>query len=78
MYVDVMEGADVGMVECACGTGFTLQTRQRRRMPRQIMGQELHSHRAVQFEVLGFIHIAHSATAQELNNPETSREDFTW
>ena len=49
----------------------------RLRMLRQIMGQELQSYQAVQFEVLGFIDIAHSAAAQESNNPETSREDFT-
>ena len=38
---DLMDGADVGVVECRCGTGFPSETFQCLRVLCNILGQEL-------------------------------------
>ena len=61
---DLVDGADVGMVQGRRGPGFALEALQRRRVFFQLSGQKLQGDVPAEVEVLGFIHHAHAAAAK--------------
>ena len=69
VLADLMDGADVGMVEGGSSPGFAAEALQRLGILRQVFGEKLQSNVAAQAEVLGLIDHTHPATAQ-------LREDF--
>ena len=68
LLADVVNHADVGMVEGGGSLRFTLETRQGLRVFRYIIRQELERHEAVQAGVLGLVNHTHSAAAQLLDD----------
>src|SRR3990172_4461158 len=65
---DVVDGADVRVVECGCGTGFPLKPVQGFRITPQLVGQNLEGHVPPQAGVLRFVHDAHAAAAELLHD----------
>src|SRR6185436_18727395 len=68
LLADVVDRADVGMVERRGGPGFTLKAAQGLGITRQIAGDELERHRTVQARIFGFVHHAHPAAAELLED----------
>ena len=61
---DLIDSADIRMVQGRGGPGFTLKTLQRRSVLFQFAGQKLQRDVPAQIDVLGFVHHSHAATAQ--------------
>ena len=68
LFADVVDGADVRMVQGGCGLGFALEAGQRLRVAGHFLGQKLEGHKAVQTRVFRFVDDAHPAAAQLLDN----------
>jgi hypothetical protein len=68
LFADVVDGADIGMIQRGGGLGLALKTCQRARIARNFRREKLEGHEAVQPRVLGLINHAHSATAELLQN----------
>jgi hypothetical protein len=65
---EVVNGADVGMIERRSGLRFTLETAQRLRIAGDFVGKEFQRHEAVQARVLGFVNHTHAAAAEFFEN----------
>src|SRR5713101_5874925 len=65
---DVVNRADVGMVERGGGTSFTSETFQCLRVSGNVIRQELERHETTKLGVLGLVDDAHSATAEPLDD----------
>ena len=63
---DLVDGADVGMVQGGGGPGFAAEAFQRLRIVRHFIGQELEGDEAAEHRVLGLVHHAHAAATQLL------------
>ena len=61
---DLVDGADVGMVQGRGRLGFALETGQRLGIFGHLIGKKFEGHEAVQGCVFGFVNDAHSAAAQ--------------
>ena len=61
LLADVMNGADVRMVQRGRGTRLLLEPAEGVRIPRDGLGQELERDEPVQADVFGLVHHAHSA-----------------
>ena len=68
LLADVVDGADVGMVQGGCGACFPPKARERLRVLGQFFGKKLQGDEAVQPRVLGLIDHAHPAAAQLLDD----------
>ncbi len=68
VLADIVDGADVGMVERRGSLRFTLETRQGLRIATELVGQELQRHEAVKAGVLGLVDHTHAAAAELLND----------
>src|SRR5713101_8060566 len=66
--INFVERTDVGMVQCGCGSGLTLETLQGLRILGQLIGKELQGNVATELGILRFVHPAHSAAAQLAEN----------
>ena len=64
LLADVVNRADVGMVQRGRGLRFALKTVERLRIARDIFGQEFQRDEAVQARVLGLVDDAHAAAAE--------------
>src|ERR1022692_1356212 len=64
VLADVVNGADVGVVESGGGASFTSETFQGLRVLRNVIGQELERNETTQFGVLGLVDYAHTAAAE--------------
>ena len=64
LVADVIDGADVGMVERGRGLGFALKTGERLRIAGDIVGKKFQGDETVKANVLGFIDDSHAATAE--------------
>ena len=64
VFANLVDGADIRVVQGGGGTSFTLKTVERERIFFRFGGQELEGDTAAQVEVLGFVHNAHPSTAQ--------------
>ena len=63
LIADVMDGADVGMVQSRRGLRFSLKASQRLGFAGDVFRQELEGHEAMQADVLGLIDHTHPAPA---------------
>ena len=68
MIADLVDGADVGMVQRRGGLRLALKSFEGLRVLRDFLGQELQRDEAVQVGVLGLVHHAHSTAAQLLDD----------
>jgi hypothetical protein len=68
LLADVVDRTDVWMVERRCGPGFALKAAQGLGIARQIVGDELERHGTVKPRVFGFVHHAHPAAAELLDD----------
>ena len=66
---DVMDGADVRIVQRRDDAGFLLEALARFRIGRQRAGQDLDGHRAIQPGVTGAVDLAHAARADRRDDP---------
>jgi hypothetical protein len=64
MIANLVNGADVGMVQGGGGTRLAAETFQGLRVLRDVVGQELERDEAAQVSVLGLVHHAHPAAAE--------------
>ena len=67
--VDVVDRADVRVLERGSGPRLALEALERLRVPRDVLGKELQSDVAPQARVLGAVDDAHAAAAQLLDDP---------
>ena len=68
LLADVVDRADVRMVERRCGPGFALKAAQGLGITRQIFGDELERNGTVKPRIFGFVHHAHPAAAELLDD----------
>ena len=69
LVADVVDGADIGMVEGGRGLGLTPETLQSLAVLGHSFGQEFQSHKAIEPGVLGLVDDTHPTAAQLLDNP---------
>ena len=62
VVVNFMDGADVRVIEGRGGPGFTLEAGQRFGVFGNSVGEKLEGHKPAEFQILGLIDHAHSAT----------------
>jgi hypothetical protein len=55
LLADVVDGADIGVVQSGCGFGFTLKTGERQGIAGKIVGQKLKGDETMQANIFGFI-----------------------
>jgi hypothetical protein len=63
-FANIVNRADVGMVQGGGGLGFSLETREGLRIFRDVVWQEFQRDETVQADVLGFVHDAHASAAE--------------
>ena len=68
LLADVVDGADVGMVQRRRGLGFALKAGEGLRVAGNIFRQELQGDEAMQPRVFGFVNHAHPAAAELLDD----------
>jgi len=62
-HANVMDGADVGMVQCGRGPRLALEPLDSLRIGREGSREELQGDVPAELEILGLVHHAHAATA---------------
>jgi hypothetical protein len=68
LLTDLVNGADVGMVECGSGPGLAAETFQGLRIVGDVVRKELESDEASELGVFGLVNQAHAAAAQLLQD----------
>src|ERR1700737_2286091 len=68
LFADVMNSANVRVIQCRCGLGFALKTGECLRVTRNFFRQEFEGDEAMQPRILGLIHNAHSPATELFNN----------
>ncbi len=64
MFIDVVDGADVGVIKCRGGFGFAPEPIQGLAIFTYGLGQELKGNEATQLRAFGFVHDAHTAATE--------------
>jgi hypothetical protein len=64
LLADVVDGADIGMVEGGSGLGFALKAGEGLRIAGNFFGQKFEGHKAAKARVLGFVDNAHAAASK--------------
>ncbi len=64
VFVNVVDGADVGVIERRGGAGLALEAFECGTVPSQLFGEEFERDRAAQMGILGAINHAHAAGAR--------------
>jgi hypothetical protein len=67
-FADVMDGADVGMVQRRGSFGFAAKAAEGLRIPGEVFGEKFKSDEAVEAGILCFVDYSHSAAAQHLDH----------
>jgi len=67
-FADVVNRADVGMVQGGCGLRLSLETRERLRIVGDVVRQEFQRDKAVQAGVLSFVHHAHAPATEAFHD----------
>ncbi len=75
LFADVMNGANVRVIQCRCGLGFALKTGECLRFRGNFVRQEFEGDDAMQPRILGLVHDTHPTTAQLLDDA-TVRESL--
>ena len=68
LIVDLIDGADVGMVQGRSGLGLTLKAAQSLLVSGDLIGKEFERHKAIEFDILGLVDDPHPATAEFLED----------
>jgi hypothetical protein len=68
LVVNFVDGADVRMIQCRSSLGFALKAGEGLRIFGYVVGQELEGNKAVELDVLSFVHHTHAAAAQHLDD----------
>jgi hypothetical protein len=68
VLADLVDGADVGMIQRGGGSRLAAKTLEGVRIGGDFRGQELQRDEAAEFGVFGLIHNAHPATAELLDD----------
>ncbi len=68
LVINLVDGADIRMIQCGRSLGFALKAGECLRVFGYIVGQELESHKAIEFDILGLIDDTHPAAAQLLDD----------
>ena len=68
VFANLMDGADVGMVQGGSRARFAAETLERLRVLGDVGGEEFEGHEAAQFGVFGLIDDTHPASAEFLEN----------
>ena len=63
-FADIVNRADVGMVQGGCGLSFSLEAREGLRVFRDVVRQEFQCYETVETDILGFVHDAHATAAE--------------
>ena len=69
LLVNLMNGADVGIVQRGCGAGFALKSLESLGVLGQFVGKEFQSDIAAEAQILGLIDNTHPAATELLNDP---------
>ncbi len=69
LFANIVDGADVGMIECGGSLGLPSKSRQRLCISGHFVRQKLERDETVQPRVFGFVDHAHAAAAQFFENP---------
>ena len=69
LLADVIDGADILMVQSGRRLRFALEAGERLRVSGNFIGEELERYKTVQPCVLGLVHNTHAPTADLLDNP---------
>ena len=67
-FADVVNGANIGMVQRGSGFGFALKAFQSLRIARKIVGQKLQGDEASQAGIFGLVDHAHTAATKLFNH----------
>src|ERR1700683_873368 len=68
LFADIVDGANIGMVQSGSGLGFALEPGQRLRVAGKFVGQKLKGNETLQPRVFRFVNHAHPATTELFNN----------
>jgi hypothetical protein len=68
LVVNFVDGADVRMIQCRSSLGFALKAGEGLRIFGYVVGQELEGNKAVELDVLSFVHHTHAAAAEFLDD----------
>ena len=68
LLADVMNSADIGMIQCGSCLRLTFEARQSLRVFGHILGKKLQRHEAVQPGVFGLVHHPHAPTAESFED----------
>src|SRR5581483_6742919 len=68
MFADLVNGANVRMIQRRCRARLPPEPLQRLRICGHTLGQKFEGHEAPQFDVFGLVDHAHTATAEPLDN----------
>ena len=68
ILADLVDRADVGMVQSRSGTRLATKTLQRGGIRNHVVRQEFQRHETAKIEVLGLVHQSHTPTANQFNN----------
>jgi len=69
VLADLVDGADIGMIERGRGARFAAKAFEGLLVSRQLVWQEFKGNEAAQFRILGFIDNAHAAATKLLDDP---------
>ena len=67
-FADVVDGADVGMVESGGGFGFAAKAAERLRIFGEVVGKKFQGDEAVEAGVLSFVDDSHASAAEHLED----------
>jgi len=68
LVINLVDRADVRMIQCRGSFGFALKTGECLRVFGYVVGQELKGDEATEFNILSFVDHSHAATAQLVND----------
>ena len=69
VLADVVNGADIGMIQSGSGFGFAAKTLEGLAILREIFGKKLQGDEAAEARVLGLVNHAHAAAAELFDDP---------
>ena len=69
MLADLVNGADVGMIQRGGGAGLAAKTLEGLRVLGRIFGQKLQGNEAAELSVLGLVDDSHAPAAKQVENP---------
>jgi len=80
VFLNVVNGADVGVIQRGSGARFPLESLEGLRIPGHILGEKFECDEAAKLGVLGFVDHAHATAAEFFDNPVVAESfaDHGW